>query len=636
MIQLRDLTLARGARSLLEHVDLQVHAGWRVGVAGANGSGKSSLFELLRGELPPERGSCELPSHWRVASVEQDTPALSRPAVEYVLDGDVRLREVERALASAHAAHDGAQIGSLHAELEALDGYAARSRAATLMAGLGFDTGDLDRPVAEFSGGWRMRLNLARALVSRADLTLLDEPTNHLDLDAVVWLERWLAAYPGTLLVVSHDRDFLDGCTTHTVHLSGRRLTLYHGNYSSFEIQRAAQLAAQQATFVRQQREIARLTRFVERFKAKASKARQAQSRVKALARMERVAAAHVEAPFDFEFPEPERAPDPMLTLEAVAAGYGAGTVLREVRLQLRTGSNIGLLGPNGAGKSTLIRLLAGELAPQSGHRVAGHGLQIGYFAQHQLEQLDPEGSPLSHLTRIDPRSREQELRDYLGGFDFGAETAEAPVARFSGGERARLVLALLVRQRPNLLLLDEPTNHLDLEMRHALTRALAGFPGSMVLVSHDRSLLRSICDRFLLVADGRVSPFDGDLEDYLEWLTNRRAGAQACAAPGDAAVSKAARVAAREAASAERQARLAHRRPLIKESAELETRLARLTAERDEVERALADPALYQPGETVGIGELARRQARLAAAIATAEERWLAVQLELEDAGDG
>jgi len=480
-----------------------------------------------------------------------------------------------------------------------------------------------------------MRLNLARALVSRADLTLLDEPTNHLDLDAVVWLERWLSGYPGTLLVVSHDRDFLDGCTTHTAHLSGGRLTLYTGNYSSFEAQRAAQLATQQATFARQQREIARLTRFIERFKAKASKARQAQSRVKALARMERVAAAHVEAPFDFEFPDPERAPDPMLSLEAAAAGYDAGTVLREVNLQLRTGASIGLLGPNGAGKSTLVRLLAGELAPRSGRRVAGHGLEIGYFAQHQLDQLDPGGSPLSHLVRIDPRCREQELRDYLGGFDFGGEMAEAPVARFSGGERSRLVLALLVRQRPNLLLLDEPTNHLDLEMRHALTRALAGFQGSLVLVSHDRSLLRSVCDRFLLVADGRVAPFDGDLDDYLGWLASRRAAAQAGEIPGEAQASKAARVAAREAAAAERQARLARRRPLLKESAELERQLARLSSERDEVERALSNPALYEPGEATGIGELARRQARLAAAIAAAEERWLTVQLELEEAGE-
>jgi len=635
MIQLRGLTLARGARILLEHVDLQVHAGQRVGVVGANGSGKSSLFDLLRGELQPEQGACEVPSQWRIATVEQETPALAQPAVEYVLDGDGRLREVERALASAHSAHDGERIGILHAELEALDGYSARSRAATLMSGLGFGTCDLDRPVAEFSGGWRMRLNLARALVSRADLTLLDEPTNHLDLDAVVWLERWLAGYPGTLLVVSHDRDFLDGCTTHTAHLSGGRLTLYTGNYSSFEAQRAAQLATQQATFARQQREIARLTRFIERFKAKASKARQAQSRVKALARMERVAAAHVEAPFDFEFPDPERIPDPMLSLETVAAGYDAGTVLRDVSLQLRTGASIGLLGPNGAGKSTLVRVLAGEIAPRSGRRVAGPGLEIGYFAQHQLEQLDPAGSPLSHLARLDPRRREQELRDYLGGFDFGGEMAEAPVARFSGGERSRLVLALLVRQRPNLLLLDEPTNHLDLEMRHALTRALAGFEGSLVLVSHDRSLLRSVCDRFLLVADGRVAPFDGDLDDYLEWLASRRAAAQAAEAPGEAQASKAERVAAREAAAAERQARLARRRPLLKESAELERQLARLSAERDEVERALADPALYEPGEGIGIGELARRQARLAAAIAAAEERWLAVQLELEEAGE-
>ena len=624
------MTLARGSQPLLEDVDLQVHDGWRIGLVGANGSGKSSLLAALRGELPPELGDCEVPAGWRIATVLQETPALPRPAIEYVLDGDEQLRATEHALTEAQQAHDGERTALLHTDLEAIGGYAARARAATLMAGLGFGGDDLDRPVAEFSGGWRMRLNLARALVSRADLTLLDEPTNHLDLDAIVWLERWLAGYPGTLIVISHDREFLDGCVTHVAHISERRLRLYAGNYSAFEEQRAAQLAVQQALHERQQREIAHMTRFVERFRAKASKARQAQSRIKALARMERIAAAHVDAPFDFEFPAPARSPDPMLSLEDVTGGYGDRVVLRGVDLQLRPGTRLGLLGPNGAGKSTLVRLLAGEREPLTGRRFEGHGLEIGYFAQHQLEQLRPERSPLQHLAELDGRAREQELRNYLGGFDFRGDMADAPVGRFSGGEKSRLVLALLVRCRPNLLLLDEPTNHLDLEMRHALTRALAGFEGSLVLVSHDRALLKTVCDEFLLVADGRASAFDGDLDDYLAWLAARRA-----VRPMQGAAARQERLQAREAAASERQARLARRRPLARESAQLESGMEALRREQQQIEAALADPALYQAGDAVRIRDLGARQAAVARELAAAEERWLEIQMELEDIGE-
>jgi ATP-binding cassette subfamily F protein 3 len=633
MIQLRSMTMARGSRPLLENVDLQLHDGWRVGVIGANGSGKSSLFAMLRGELQPDRGECEVPAGWRIATVLQETPALPAPAIEYVLDGDGELRAVEHALARAHEAHDGLRIGELHAELEALGGYQARARAAALLAGLGFSSADLDRPVADFSGGWRMRLNLARALISRADLTLLDEPTNHLDLDAIVWLERWLAAYPGTLLVISHDREFLDGCVSHIAHLADRQLKLYAGNYSSFEEQRAAQLAIQQAMYSRQQREIARMTRFVERFKAKATKARQAQSRVKALARMERIAPAHVDAPFDFEFPQPDRAPDPMLALEDACAGYGDRVILSGLDLQLRPGTSLGLLGPNGAGKSTLIRLLAGQAEPMKGRRVEGHGLQIGYFAQHQLEQLKPRLSPLQHLAELDRRVREQELRDYLGGFDFRGEMADAPVERFSGGEKSRLALALIVRQKPNLLLLDEPTNHLDLEMRHALTRALAGFEGSLVLVSHDRALLKTVCDGFQLVADGRARPFDGDLDDYLAWLTSRR-NANMTNPADEEPSGKQERLQARAAAQEERQALLARRRPLVKESSRLEKSLEETRNELQRVEAELADPALYSTGTAERIRGLTVRQAELAARLGSAEERWLELQIELEEIG--
>ena len=630
MIHLRGMTLARGARPLIEQAELQLHDGWRVGLVGANGSGKSSLLALLRGELQPEAGDCVIPSGWRIATVLQETPALPQAAIEYVLDGDAPLRETEHQLAAAQDAHDGERISELHARLEAIDGYAARARAAVLMAGLGFSNDDLERPVSDFSGGWRMRLNLARALVSRAELLLLDEPTNHLDLDAIVWLERWLSQYAGTLLVISHDREFLDGCVTHIAHISGQRLKLYVGGYSAFEDQRAAQLALQQATYEKQQREIAHMTRFVERFRAKATKARQAQSRIKALARMERIAPAHVDAPFDFEFAEPERAPDPLLALEDAAAGYGTKTVLSGIDLSLRPGARLGLLGRNGAGKSTLMKLLAGEIAPLRGRRFCGQGLEIGYFAQHQLEQLDPDRSPLEHVAELDRTVREQELRDYLGRFDFGGEMADAPVGRFSGGEKSRLVLALLVRHRPNLLLLDEPTNHLDLEMRHALTRALAGFEGSLVLVSHDRALLKTVCDEFWLVADGQAGPFDGDLDDYLAWLAARRAaGSMAPSA------SKQERVQARESAAAERQARLARRRPLVKESAVLESRMEGLRKEQAEIEAALADPALYETGDGDRIRELTQRQAAVTTELGVAEDRWLHVQLELEEIGE-
>jgi ATP-binding cassette subfamily F protein 3 len=630
MIQLRDITLARGSRPLVEGVDLQIHDGWRIGLIGANGSGKSSLLAMLRGELQPELGVCEVPAGWRIATVLQETPALPQAAIEYVLDGDEQLRRIEHGLSAAQTAHEGERISELHSELEAIGGYSARARAAALLAGLGFVSDDLDRAVAEFSGGWRMRLNLARALVARAELTLLDEPTNHLDLDAIVWLERWLAGYPGTLIIISHDREFLDGCVTHITHIADRTLKLYSGNYSAFEEQRAAQLAVQQAMFVKQQREIAHMTRFIERFKAKATKARQAQSRVKALARMERIAAAHVDAPFDFEFAEPARSPDPMLSLEDVSAQYGDRKVLTRVDLQVRPGARIGLLGPNGAGKSTLIKLLAGELEPTSGRRFAGHGLEIGYFAQHQLEQLHPAQSPLQHMAELDRRVREQELRDYLGGFDFRGDMADAPVERFSGGEKSRLVLALLVRHRPNLLLLDEPTNHLDLEMRHALTRALAGFSGSLVLVSHDRALLKTVCDELLLVADGDAVNFDGDIDDYLAWLAARRT-----ASAGDGPSVKQERLLARAAAASDRQARLAHRRPLVKESAKLEERMEVLRRERRAVESELADPALYQGGQADRIRDLNTRQAHLAIELDAAEERWLAVQIELEEIGE-
>jgi ATP-binding cassette, subfamily F, member 3 len=635
LILLRQLTLSRGSRPLIEDTSLQIHTGWRVGLVGANGSGKSSLFALLRGELHAEAGDCEVPSGWTIASVSQETPALDQPAIEYVLDGDSELRSVERALVQADLDHDGHALAEWHARLDAIGGYAARARAASLLAGLGFMSADLGRPVADFSGGWRMRLNLARALSSRADLMLLDEPTNHLDLDAVVWLERWLANWRGTLLLVSHDRDFLDGCVSHIAQIESRRIALYTGNYSAFEEQRAARLAVQQAMYEKQQREIAHMTGFVERFRAKASKARQAQSRLKALGRLERIAPAHVDAPFDFAFPAPERSPDPLLALEDATLGYPDRAVLDRVEMSLRPGARLGLLGPNGAGKSTLVKTIAGVLEPLSGRRIAGHGLQVGYFAQHQLEQLRPDESPLQHLVRAERLTRELDLRSYLGSFDFRGPMADAPTGAFSGGEKSRLALALIVRQRPNLLLLDEPTNHLDLEMRHALMRALAEYDGSLVLVSHDRALLRTVCDGFLLVADGRAAEFSGDVDDYLEWLTERRARADSAAPGAPALLDREARRAQRESAGADRQARLARRRPLAREATALEREVEALEAEKRSLEARLADTSFYSAGNLAEVQATTRRCADIGRRLEQAESRWLELQAELEAIGE-
>jgi ATP-binding cassette, subfamily F, member 3 len=635
LILLRQLTLARGPRHLIEDANLQIHDGWRVGLVGANGSGKSSLFALLRGELHAETGDCEVPPAWSIASVSQETPALPQPAIEFVLDGDAELRRVERALAQADRDHDGHALAEWHARLDAIGGYSARARAAALVAGLGFTSGDLERPVADFSGGWRMRLNLARALASRADLMLLDEPTNHLDLDAVVWLERWLADWRGTLLLVSHDRDFLDGCVSHIAQIESRRITLYTGNYSAFEEQRAARLAAQQAMYDKQQREIAHMEGFVARFRAKASKARQAQSRLKALDRLERIAPAHVDAPFDFEFPDPARAPDPLLVLEDAALGYAGRAVLERVEMSLRPGARLGLLGPNGAGKSTLIKTIAGAIEPLTGRRTEGHGLAIGYFAQHQLEQLRPDESPLQHLVRLERHTRELDLRSYLGSFDFRGAMADAPTGAFSGGEKSRLALALIVRQRPNLLLLDEPTNHLDLEMRHALMRALAGYEGSLVLVSHDRALLRTVCDGFLLVADGSVVDFSGDVDDYLAWLVDRRARADAREPDAPATLDREARRAGRESAAADRQSRLARRRPLAKEARALEHEVEALEAEKRDLEARLADTAFYTAGNLAQVQAATRRSADIGRRLEEAESRWLELQAQLDAIGE-
>jgi ATP-binding cassette subfamily F protein 3 len=600
VIRLSQLTLRRGAKALLEGADLTLYAGERAGLIGANGSGKTSLFALLRGELHADKGDAELPAHWRIAHVAQETPALDRVAVEYVIDGDTTLRRLER---EVEATQDGNRLGELHAALGDADAYTARSRAETLLMGLGFSESELTRAVSTFSGGWRMRLNLAQALMCPSDLLLLDEPTNHLDLDAIIWLEDWLARYPGTLLVISHDRDFLDGVVKSIVHIDQKKLRRYSGDYSSFEVQRAQQVVLTQNLIEKQTRERAHLQSFIDRFRAKATKARQAQSRMKMLAKMEDLAPLHVAAPFAFEFKEPERAPNPLLVLEDVVAGYPDKTVLSNVKLSLQSEQRIGLLGVNGAGKSTLIKTIAGVQPVLSGSAVFNKGLQIGYFAQHQVEMLRDDQSPLWHLRKLAPQAREQDLRNYLGSFNFPGEMATDPVEHFSGGEKARLALALIVWQKPNLLLLDEPTNHLDLDTREALAVALAQFEGTLVLVSHDRHLLRATTDQFLIVANGTVQAFDGDLEDYREWLLKRNV------APAPPKKIQAAKKPKPDKAPDARIKRL-------------EELMARLNARKGEIETRLGDPAVYQDAEA--LKGLLLDQAYVAKELEQVEAEWL------------
>ncbi len=626
MLKFHQLNLRRGPKLLFAQACFTVNAGQKVGVTGANGCGKSSLFALIRGELQPDAGDLSQPPDLVIAHVAQETPALDIPAIEHVMNGDQELRRIEQRLAQAQQEGDGNLQASLHGQLEAIQGYSARSRAARLMNGLGFLPEQEQLPLNGFSGGWRMRLNLAQALMARSDLLLLDEPTNHLDLDAVIWLEGWLRAYQGTLLLISHDRDFLDAVTTHIAHIEYQRVELYPGNYSAFEKIRAERLANQRASYEKQQREIAHIRAYVERFRAKATKARQAQSRLKALQRMELIGPAHVDAPFHFGFPPPEKAPHPLIRLEGIAAGYGRASVIQGVDLSLSPGDRVGLLGPNGAGKSTLIKLLAGEIAPLAGSRHAARDLQVGYFAQHQLEQLQADASPLSHLQRLAPEAGEQSLRDYLGGFGFGGDTILEPVAPLSGGEKARLVLALLIFRRPNLLLLDEPTNHLDLEMRHALGQALQDFQGAMVIVSHDRHLLRITSDRLLLVAAARVEDFPGDLEDYPAWLTDQNA-CRSAGAGGKGANTGALRN-MRKRQEAEKRARL---KPLKSRLKELEDAMERLVERQGQLEGQLADNAVYGESQKERLKSLLMEKARVDTMLADTEQAWLAAGEDLE-----
>ncbi|MFK3940494.1 ATP-binding cassette domain-containing protein [Pseudomonas monteilii] len=626
MIRLTNLTLQRGPQRLLDGAEMTLHAGHKAGLIGANGAGKSSLFALLRGELSPDGGDCRLPADWRIAHMRQEVDTLDRLAVDYVLDGDHRLRQVQAALEVAEQTQDGSALARLHSELESADGYTADARARKLLAGLGFSNEQMERRVGDFSGGWRMRLNLAQALMCPSDLLLLDEPTNHLDLDAILWLEDWLKGYPGTLLLISHDRDFLDAVVDHVVHVEQCKLNLYRGGYSAFERTRAERLAQQQQAFEKQQARRAHMEKYIARFRAQATKARQAQSRIKALERMEELSAAHVDSPFDFSFRESEKISSPLLDLSEGQLGYGDKVILEKVKLQLVPGARIGLLGPNGAGKSTLIKNLVGELTPLGGRLVRGENLAVGYFAQHQLDSLDDKASPLLHLQRLAPGEREQTLRDFLGGFDFHGNRVDEPVVNFSGGEKARLALALIAWERPNLLLLDEPTNHLDLEMRLALTMALQEFAGAVVVVSHDRHLLKSTTDDFLLVAEGKVQAFDGDLDDYSRWLVDyrqRHAPVSTTAGNPDKTDKKA----QRQAAATLRQQLAPHKRAAEK----LENELGQVHGQLAEIETALGDSGLYDASRKEQLRELLARQGTLKQREGELEEAWMEALETLE-----
>ena len=596
MIAFRNFALRRGERLLLSDVDLALHAGWRLGVVGRNGCGKSSLFAALLGELEADRGDLDVPQRLRIASVAQETPALPDSALDFVLGGDEPVAAALREESEAMAREDYVAVAESHHRLEELNGYDATARAGRLLHGLGFPASTHGRCVAEFSGGWRARLNLARALMTPSDLLLLDEPTNHLDLDAVLWLEQWLLKYPGTLLLISHDREFLDGVSTHILHLHEGRAKLYTGNYTAFEHQRAEQLRLQQIAFEKQQAERAHLESFIARFKAKASKARQAQSRMKRLAKLSGTEAVRAERALHIGFPEPKKLPHALIRLDHVDAGYGDVRVLHDVRFGLEAGDRIGLLGPNGAGKSTLVKTLVGELPLLAGERGAHPDLELGYFAQHTVEALHAGQTPIDHLREIAPGESTQAFRDFLGRWNFPGDRAFESVDGFSGGERARLALALIAWRKPNVLLLDEPTNHLDLDMREALAEALSDFPGAIVLVSHDRHLIGLVCDSFWRVANGRVESFDGDLDDYAAWLRGRSAedarGTGVAAAPSKPAPRKTVK-------------------PNPQRTAKAEARLADLQARMDAIAAELADPAAYADGGARAL-EAARQQREL------------------------
>ena len=634
MIVFTNLSLKRGQTELLENASATINPKQKVGLVGKNGCGKSSLFALLKKELTPEGGEVNYPANWRVSWVNQETPALDISAIDYVIQGDREYCRLQQELKQANERNDGNAIARIHGQLETLDAWTIQSRAASLLHGLGFSQEETTQPVKAFSGGWRMRLNLAQALLCPSDLLLLDEPTNHLDLDAVIWLERWLVQYQGTLVLISHDRDFLDPIVTKILHIENHKLNEYTGDYSSFEVQRATKLAQQTAMYRQQQQKISHLQKYIDRFKAKATKAKQAQSRMKALERMELIAPAYVDNPFSFEFRQPQSLPNPLVMIEQASAGYGSGEsaveILGKIKLNLVPGSRIGLLGKNGAGKSTLIKLLAGELTALSGTVQLAKGVQLGYFAQHQLDTLRADESALWHMQKLAPEQTEQQVRDYLGSFAFHGDKVNQAVKSFSGGEKARLVLALIVWQRPNLLLLDEPTNHLDLDMRQALTEALVDYEGSLVVVSHDRHLLRNTVEEFYLVHDKKVEEFKGDLEDYQKWLSEQNSTSENKDSEnvGDNENSMQNRKEQKRREAELRQ----QTAPLRKKITQLEEKMNKFSSELANIENQLADAELYNAENKEKLTALLAQQVDVKKALDDVETEWMTAQEELEE----
>ncbi|HEX6592190.1 MAG TPA: ATP-binding cassette domain-containing protein [Moraxellaceae bacterium] len=627
MITVSNLALSRDGRELYRDASFLLHPGWKIGLTGANGAGKSTFFSLLLGELTPDAGRLDRPAVWTVAHMAQEVSALTISALDYVLDGDVELRQIERDIALAEKEERYEALADYYTRYDEIGGYTSRSRAAKLLAGLGFSESEQQKNVADFSGGWRMRINLAQTLMCRSDLLLLDEPTNHLDLDAILWLEDWLNAYPGTLVMVSHDRDFLDAIVGHILHVEQNTITHYRGNYSAFERMRAERLAQQQQAFEQQQEKIAHLNKYIDRFRAQATKARQAQSRIKALERMTLISPAHVDSQFSFRFRDPERLASPLIRMDDVDCGYGERRVITGVNFSLTPDTRLGLLGPNGAGKSTLIKTVVGELEMMSGERTASDHTRIGYFAQHQVDHLDLKASPLLQLSRIAGRTDELTLRKFLGSFGFGGDRVEDTIENFSGGEKARLALALIVWQRPNVLLLDEPTNHLDLEMRHALTMAIQEYQGALIIVSHERHLLKACCDEFLLVADGKAATFEGDLEDYADWLRQWRIKQEAKAASAKSEVKKAAPAPEEkkpEPVAETPKKGVAINKEAQKAFAKAEKQIAELQRRQTEVEAALADNGLYAAGRKAELDKALAEKADIEARLPALEEEWL------------
>lgn len=626
MLNFKNISLRRGTRILLDRSSFTLHKRQKIGITGANGVGKSSFFALIRGELHPDTGDFTMPPQLEVAHVAQETHATEQAAIEYIIDGDPELRQLQQHIIQAEQDENGIKQAELHSKMDVIGGYTATARAARLMNGLGFKQPQEQLSVSSFSGGWRMRLNLAQALMCRSDILLLDEPTNHLDLDAVIFLQDWLGKYPGTLLLISHDREFLDSITDHIVHIEHQVATLYTGNYSAFEKIRAEKLALQQSSYVKQQREIAHIQSFITRFRAQATKAKQAQSRIKSLQRMELIAQAHVDSPFHFSFPEPGKLPNPMLKLENVSIGYGDTSILSNINLFISPGDRIGLLGPNGAGKSTLIKVLARELQASSGEIQFADTLKLGYFAQHQLEQLHLDESPLWHLQRINPKATEKELRNFLGGFNFKDDKTFDPITPFSGGEKARLVLAILVYQNPNLLLLDEPTNHLDLEMRHALSVALQDYQGAIIIVSHDRHMLRSVTDQLYLVANGTTSVFDGDLDDYRLWLNEQKllSNANTSNSVSSTGVNKK----EQRKLDADRRKKL---KPFYDALKKADKALEKYHLQQKDLENKLADTSLYDDANKATLKQVLQDKAQVDSDLEATEIEWMEISEQLE-----